>query len=76
MDELTKIKERYDERKKYATTNNVSNFYFNWLIQKERELIYAKILRRYFGVNISHIKLMEIGAGTGDNIFFFRPQGH
>jgi 2-polyprenyl-3-methyl-5-hydroxy-6-metoxy-1,4-benzoquinol methylase len=75
MDELTKIKERYDERKNFATTNTVADFYFNWLIQKERELIYAKILRRYFTVNISNIKFMEIGAGGGDNIFFFARRG-
>lgn len=75
MDELTQIKERYEERKKFATSVSVSDFYFNWYIQKERELRYAKILRNYFGADLSELKLIEIGAGSGDNIFFFARRG-
>jgi SAM-dependent methyltransferase len=75
MDELTKIKERYDARKKFASINTVSDFYFNWQIQKERELVYARILRAQFGPDLSQLNFMEIGAGSGDNIFFFARRG-
>ena len=75
MNELDEIKKRYETRKQTVVTGSKSDFYFNWFIQKERELRYAKILREFFGNDLSEIKFMEIGAGTGDNIFFFARRG-
>ncbi len=75
MNELEEIKKRYEFRKQTIVMGSKSDFYFNWLIQKERELRYAKILQNFFGNDLSEIKFMEIGAGTGDNIFFFARRG-
>lgn len=75
MNELEEIKKRYEARKKTVVIDSKSDFYFNWQIQKEREFKYAKILRKDFGKDLSGIKFMEIGAGAGDNIFFFARRG-
>lgn len=75
MSELEEIKKRYEIRKQGIVRSSKSDFYFNWFIQKEREFRYAKILQYYFGNDLSEIKFMEIGAGAGDNIFFFARRG-
>jgi len=75
MNELEEIKKRYEIRKQTIVRGSKSDFYFNWFIQNERELRYAKILQQYFGHDLSEIKFMEIGAGAGDNIFFFARRG-
>lgn len=73
--ELEKIKSRYEKRK---TDSDViahsGNFYFNHFAQAERELEYLKILYRNF-TNFENIKILEIGAGAGGNIYFFLKNG-
>lgn len=75
MNELNEIKRRYETRKSRIKPASDNAFYFSWYMQTERELLYAKILRHKFGNNRSELILMEIGAGTGDNIHFFARFG-
>lgn len=73
--EIDKIKSRYEKRK---TDSDViahsGNFYFNHYAQAERELEYMKILYRNF-TNFEHLKILEIGAGGGGNLYFFMKNG-
>jgi SAM-dependent methyltransferase len=75
MSEIDEIKLRYEERKKFVRPASVSDFYFNWYIQNERELQYAITLKKKFGNNFSDLKIIEVGAGTGNNLFFFKKLG-
>jgi SAM-dependent methyltransferase len=73
--ETLKITERYDRRK---TTDHVkkkmSNFYFSHFAQAERELRYTEIITKRF-TNLDNIRLLEIGAGMGGNLYFFKRLG-
>ncbi len=73
--EIDKIKSRYEKRK---TDSDViahsGNFYFNHFAQAERELEYLRILYKNF-TDFDKLKLLEIGAGGGGNIYFFQKNG-
>jgi len=73
--ELEQIKSRYEKRK---TDSDViahsGNFYFNHYAQAERELEYLRILYKYFS-DFDNLKLLEIGAGGGGNLYFFQKNG-
>ncbi|MBA4853953.1 methyltransferase domain-containing protein [Emticicia sp. BO119] len=69
--EVLKIKLRYDKRK---GKNHDTNWIFSFFIQSEREFIYTKIVRK-FTSQLSKIKIIEIGAGTGSNLLFFHRMG-
>jgi len=73
-DETLKIAERYDRRNNDSIKKIMSNFYFNHFAQSERELKYTEIINSRFK-SIESIKLLEIGAGTGGNIYFFKKLG-
>ena len=69
--EIESIKERYDERKKNEhLLKGYSGKIFIENISKERENVYKKIIKQNF-LHISEIKLLEIGAGNGNNLQFF-----
>jgi SAM-dependent methyltransferase len=70
-----KIIEQY-ERRKYdkRIKSHSDNFYFNHFVQAERELIYTEIFKKRFS-SLDSIRLLEIGAGTGVNLLFFKRLG-
>ncbi|GAB4367472.1 MAG: class I SAM-dependent methyltransferase [Calditrichia bacterium] len=71
MDEITRIKQTYDSRKlDHRVIRAQKNIYYAYFTQMERELIYLQILKKHHK-DLSQIKLMEIGAGTGGNLLFF-----
>jgi len=75
MEEIENIKNRYEERKKKLQPPVKGEFYFNWYHLFEKELILARILYDKFGNDFSKLKLMEVGAGTGNNLYFFTRLG-
>ena len=72
MDETDKVAQRYERRrgKELAPGENLFQDY----MFKERELIYEKILKFHFP-DLSQVTVLEIGAGTGGNIYFFKHMG-
>lgn len=75
MDTLEHIKQHYDKRKtesfkiwdkKTYTFYQYAAFY--------RELLYYRILKKQFN-NFDNVKLLEIGAGSGYNLYFFQKIG-
>ena len=75
MDELDKIKERYETRKYKTEVVLDKAIYYSWYMQVERELVYQEILQKKFGNDRSGLKVIEIGAGTGTNLYFFSKYG-
>ena len=71
--ELEEIRLRYKERaaKKSFSSGDQS---FSFYASQERELVYAKLLNELFP-DKNDVKLLEIGAGGGNNIKFFHEQG-
>lgn len=49
-------------------------FYYNFYSKSEREFKYSKICKQH-NLNLSNCKIMEIGAGSGDNLLFFHRLG-
>lgn len=73
--ESQRVIERYEKRKFDELVNkNLSDIYFNHYVQSERELKYTEILKKRFP-SLDTVKLLEIGAGTGGNLFFFKRIG-
>ena len=70
-----KIIEQYEKRKHDERIKSHSkNFYFNHFIRAERELIYTEIFKKRF-ISLDSVRFLEIGAGAGDNLFFFKQLG-
>lgn len=75
MDEIKKIKLAYEKRKISSTSSNV-NYYFNTYSKFERELHYFRFIAKEFPQkSFSKLKFLEIGAGHGNNIYFFKNLG-
>lgn len=74
MNELEKIAERYERRKKNLPVTTSSSRLFNSFIEQEREQIFEQEIKKTF-LEIKNIKVLEIGAGTGNNIRFFKKMG-
>jgi SAM-dependent methyltransferase len=73
--EIQNITERYERRKKESVLKkNSNNLYFNHHVQSERELLYFEIIKARFD-SLDTIKFIEIGAGTGGNLFLFKRLG-
>jgi SAM-dependent methyltransferase len=72
MEEIDKVAERYGRRqlKQLSTKEKI---YHDYLL-KERQTQYKNILETFFSVSVG-IRLLEIGAGTGTNIHFFKHAG-
>ena len=69
------IKLRYENRKSDSrVVNHAKNAAFKYWIQKEREKEYIKILKAEFD-DLATIKVLEIGAGAGGHIRFFKNLG-
>lgn len=50
------------------------NFYYHYYSEAECHLLYAKILRKKFQ-SLETLKIMEIGAGHGNNLVYFKYLG-
>jgi SAM-dependent methyltransferase len=73
--EIQHVIERYEKRKgDQVVREKLNNFYFNHYAQAERELRYIEIIKSRFDP-IDEISVLEIGAGTGGNIFLFKKVG-
>lgn len=72
MDELGKITERYDRRK--SLPQSKAQTLFNAFIKEEREKIYQRQIEKHFK-KISNLKVLEVGAGSGNNLPFFKQLG-
>jgi 2-polyprenyl-3-methyl-5-hydroxy-6-metoxy-1,4-benzoquinol methylase len=70
-DEIENIKSRYDKRKHQGSVAESSYVHF---VVNERNAVYQKQIQKCF-LNKSEIKLLEIGAGSGMNIGFFKSMG-
>jgi len=71
MTEIEKIKQRYKNRK---LVRRVENIWFSKYVQCERELKYFEILKNKFQ-NLNNKKIIEIGAGGGDNLIALKRFG-
>ena len=72
INEIEEIKARYERRK---NLNRKKYFYATAFSLFERELHYKRLITNRFGSDLTKVKILEIGAGTGDNILFFRRLG-
>lgn len=72
MTETELIRERYSRRKERKRSGK--EILFERYMMEERERIYQQILERRFET-LSRIRVLEIGAGTGGNIGFFKHAG-
>jgi 2-polyprenyl-3-methyl-5-hydroxy-6-metoxy-1,4-benzoquinol methylase len=73
MEEAEKIKGRYEKRRNNEVGKNENSVFIENVV-KERETVYSKILKEHFS-EIDKVKFIEIGAGEGANIDFFRSLG-
>lgn len=76
QEETEKIKIRYEKRKSNRSVQDhdaAKSFIF--FMSKERERIYTQLLQKQFNSRIKNITLLEIGAGNGGNIAFFKDIG-
>lgn len=71
MTEEDKIKQRYERRK---SAHTISNEVYSDFIVKERNLIYERIIKECFN-SVQNLRVLEIGAGNGGNIQFFKNMG-
>lgn len=70
-DELEEIKKRYEARNK--SDDRYSGFYME-KISNERDSVYKELLSKQFS-NFGNLKFLEIGAGNGSNLNFFKSIG-
>ena len=73
MSELDKIAERYKRRAPDAVADKFS-IPFTSFIVNEREGRYRKEILKHFD-QINNLKILEIGAGGGSNLYFFKDIG-
>lgn len=75
MNEIDKIKERYEARQTLELISKYSNeLHYNKCIVKEREQAYFFAIKQKFQ-HIHNLSLLEIGAGSGGNISGFLKMG-
>ena len=72
MSETDKIRERYAKRRHINYSDR--EILFAQYMTEERERIYKRILESRFK-NLNEIRLLEVGAGAGANISFFKHLG-
>ncbi len=73
--ETDEVRKRYARRMKDSRlASRYGDSYYNRAIRSEREGIYAKEILRKFGSR-KDIRLLEIGAGNGNNLSFFNDHG-
>jgi ubiquinone/menaquinone biosynthesis C-methylase UbiE len=71
MNEIQKVKQRYERRK---LNKRVENIWFSKYVQYERELKCFKIVKDNF-TDLKDKKILEIGAGSGDDLLAFKRFG-
>lgn len=71
MSEIEEIRQRFERRKQHRLNDDSL---FPFFIRYEREMHYLRILRKNFA-KIEDIKILEIGAGSGDNLLAFKRFG-
>lgn len=75
MDEIKEIRERYERRLNPETASKYPSFSsFQHFSRAEREFWYGNLLTQKFGLR-KDLSVLEVGAGSGDNIYFFRRFG-
>jgi SAM-dependent methyltransferase len=75
MGEVDKIRERYDRRlTSDVDARNETYLTYNFLAQAERDLRFAEATRRRFD-DLRSLKVLEVGAGNGNNLLLFRRLG-
>lgn len=75
MNEIDKIKERYEARQTPELISKYSNeLHYNKCIVKEREQAYFFAIKQKFQ-HTHNLSLLEIGAGSGGNISGFLKMG-
>lgn len=74
MGELEKIQERYDRRKSMTYSIKPAVIYYENKIRTERETLIASLIQNDFEKTDS-LRLLEIGAGTGGNVPFYKSMG-
>ena len=76
MTEIDNIIRRYNRRETNGLNKtDLEKYEFEKFKNKERESYYANILHNLFGSSLSDCKILEIGAGEGKNINFFKQIG-
>ncbi len=76
MSEVDNIIRRYERRETNVLNQvDIESDKFEIYKNKEREFYYAKILHNLFGSSLSDCSVLEIGAGEGKNISFFKQIG-
>ncbi len=73
MEETERIKSSYEKRRNNAVGQN-ENAIFIENVVNEREIIYSRIIKENF-IETDKVNFIEIGAGEGANIDFFRSLG-
>ena len=75
MAEAAMMVERYRKRNERGIVkDHLKNFEYNYEVKCEREIAYCRLLRSRFE-SLRAIRLLEIGAGDGDNILGFLRMG-
>jgi SAM-dependent methyltransferase len=72
--EVAKIRERYAKRTD-ARYSRGAYFVSGLYMAKEKEIAYAHLIREHLGNDLSNKKIMEVGAGGGGNLLFFKKLG-
>jgi len=72
MSEIQNIEDRY---KKRSSNQIKENTYFQFFFKYERELKYLEIFENLWKGNLNDCRILEIGAGGGDNLLFFHRLG-
>lgn len=74
MNESERIKQVYEARKLNEKVQfDGKNYDYSYFLRKEREYWYGKVISKL--IDFRSKKLIEIGAGHGDNLFFFERLG-
>ncbi len=74
--ETVRIIERYQRREQHKfSDDNKKNLIFENYRNKEREREFFKLIISKYGDNIAALKVLEIGAGDGVNLHFFKRIG-
>ena len=69
------VKKIEDQYKTVDENPRQENIYFLHYARSERELKYEEILAKQWGNNLGNCKILEVGAGGGDNLLFFHRAG-
>jgi 2-polyprenyl-3-methyl-5-hydroxy-6-metoxy-1,4-benzoquinol methylase len=64
-----------DQYKALDENPKQENIYFLHFARSERELKYEEILKKHWGTHFRNCRILEIGAGGGDNLLFFHRLG-